>query len=340
MKLQHRMFALAALALALAPRATAQTGDQYLLTVDTVHTSVQFAIEVDALGACVPVVSSDCPLVGSLDIELHGGVLPIQTAQYKGGDLRCVGNLLAVIPNILPSLPPLLEVDIAGLALTPHSPTVPVSALGTFTVNEQYDVLDGLLVVKSLGLDAITIPLIGMTSDVARTHGLVQIDANGIRVVRQLGNTLVVQVPALGIHVRIALRGAVEARLHYPQPNEVCPSSVNLLGTTALLDLNGTVSISRDDLGLACSGATPGARSIAILGHLNANIPFGNGTLCIGGPLARLGSLNLDLTGSGLVNVHLGNLGLQVGSQHILQVVYRDGVNFNLSNALQILLCP
>lgn len=326
--------------LALAPAVQAQVGDRYLLTVDTVHTSVQFAIETDALGECLPVASSDCPLTGRLEAELHGGVLPLASGRYCGGQVDCVPHLLGWIPNVLPSLPPLLEVDVAGLRIEPSSTTFPVLANGAFTTNDSFQVLEGLLVVRAVGLDAITLPLVGLTSDTVRTHGIVQIDPNGIRLVRQIGNSLEVDVPVLNLRVRIALRGFVEAQFHYPLPTQTCASSLNHLGTLAQLDLTGTLSISRDDLGLHCVGAVPNARSIAILGSLRANVPFGNGTLCIGGPLVRLGGLNLGVDGSGSVAVHLGNLGVLVGSTRILQVVYRDATAFNLSDALEILACP
>lgn len=340
MTLLSRSLALASLAVVLAPQLQAQVNDKYLLNIDTVHTSVQFTIETDLLGLCLPVVSSDCPVVGHLDLELHGGLLPLQTCKYDGGDLTCVPNLLAYVPNVLPSLPNLLEVDVASLRLAPNSPTFPVLANGTFTVNESHQVLDGLLTVRPLGLDAITVPLVGMTTDMARTHGIIQIDDNGIRIVRQLGNTLVVDLPVLNTRIRIALRGYVEAQFHYPLPSEVCTSSPNHLGLAANLALSGTVSLSRDDLVLHCHDAVPGVRSIGLLGHVQANVPFGNGTLCIGGPLVRLGGLNIGSDGSGLVTVHLADLGVQVGTTHLLQVAYRDGLNFNLSNALQILACP
>lgn len=340
MTLFSRPLALATLAVVLAPQSQAQVNDKYLLNIDTVQTSVQFTIETDLLGLCLPVASSDCPIVGNLNVELHGGLLPLQTCKYDGGDVTCVPNLLAYVPNLLPALPNLLEVDVVGLRLAPNSPTFPVLANGTFTVNEVHQVLDGLLTVRPLGLDAITVPLVGMTTDVARTHGVIQIDDNGIRIVRQVGNTLLVDLPILNTQIRIALRGYIEAQFHYPLPSEVCTASLNHLGLAADLALSGTVSLSRNDLFLHCHDAVPGARSIGLLGHVQANVTFGNGTLCIGGSLVRLGGLNLGLDGSGSVAVHLGNLGVQVGTTHLLQVVYRDGLNFNLSNALQILACP
>lgn len=335
-----RLFALLGLALALAPSARAQVNDQYLLNIDTVHSSVRFTIETDLFGLTVPVVSDETPVAGHLDVELHGGLLPISTGRYNGGDVTCVGHLLSVVPNVLPSLPPLLEIDVAGLRLAPNSNTFPVLANGTFTVNESYDVLDGLLTVRPLGLDAITVPLLGLTSDVFRTHGVLDIDQNGIRLVRQVGNTLVVDVPVLNLQVRIALRGYVEAQFHYPLPTETCPASPNHLGTLATLDIAGTLSLSRDDLTLLIQGAVPNVRSIAILGNVRTNTVFGNGTLCIGGPLVRLGGLNIGRTGTGSLAVHLDALGIQVGNTTLLQVAYRDGLNLNLSNTLEILACP
>jgi len=332
--------ALALAALALAPNVRAQSNDQYLFTIDTVHTNVVYSIETDVLGLCVPVLNDACPMTGSLDVELHAGLLPIDDAAVKDGDVLCLPHLLAIVPNVLPSLPPLLEVDVEGLRLAPNSTTFPVLANGTFNICESYDVLDGLLKVKSLGLQPVTVPLVGLTSDAMRTHGRVQIDANGIRLSREIGNSLIVDVPILGIQVRIALRGIVEAQFHYPPPSQTCATTPNSVGAGATLDLSGTVSVSRNDLWLSCHGCPPGARSVAILGNVQAQAVFGQGQMCIGGNRLRLGSLNIGVDGTGSVSVPLGACGVQVGTTALLQVLYSDGAVVDLTNTLQILACP
>lgn len=326
--------------LASTPTVLAQSGDSYLFTVDTVHTSVRFALETSANGACLPLIDDSCPLTGGLSVDLHAGVLPIETARFHDGDVSCASHLLAFVPNALPSLPPLLEIDVESLRLAPNSPDFALLTDGSFVLNDGFHVLDGALKLKPLGLRAITVPLVGLTTDVARTHGRIDIQSNGIHVTREIGNALLVDVPILNLQVRLSLRGVVEAQCHYPAATESCATTPNHVGPGALLDLSGTVSVSRDDLFLGCHGCPANCRAIGILGSLHASVPFGSGTLCIGGPLRRLGSLGVTLGGDGLVAVHLGALGVQVGTTRIVQVVYRDGTVLDLSNALELLACP
>lgn len=334
------LFASLGLLAALAPSTSAQTNDQYVFQIDTVRTAVRFVVETDLHGLCVPVVDDECPLTGSLEVELHGGVLPIDSGKYDGGHVVCAPHLLSIVPNALRLLPPILEIDAENLAVRPNGTDYVVAANGLFTTWDQFEVLSGNLVLRPLGLQPITVPLVGMTSDNMRTHGEVRIDDQGIRLVREIGNTLVVDVPLLGLQVRIALRGVVEAQFSYPAAADVCPATPNSVGLGAVIDLDGTVSVSRDDLVLGIVGCPPNARTIAILGNVRANVVFDAGHLCIGGPLARLGSLEVGLDGTGLLDVHLADHGVLVGSTAILQVVYRDGTALDLSNALEILSCP
>ncbi len=126
-------------------------------------------------------------------------------------------------------------------------------------------------------------------------------------------------------------------------PGRGCPNSVHFGG--AVLIATGTPSLSNDTL-LLQGGNMPNGFSQYIQGTLVTGTPFGDGRLCIGGTITRLGIRQVINDSShypGGPDLPVSVQGLIVApGQRIYQVWYRDSANFcttatfNLSNALVI----
>jgi len=109
----------------------------------------------------------------------------------------------------------------------------------------------------------------------------------------------------------------------------------------------GSASISANDLILICNGVPAGETGLFFYGRQPAAMPFGNGTLCVGGNLFRLGVVQSDANGDSTFAVDNTALLTQgafaPGDLIQVQHWYRDLPSFQtsgLSNGLQILLAP
>jgi len=133
------------------------------------------------------------------------------------------------------------------------------------------------------------------------------------------------------------------------QPTSYCATSPNSAGSGALMGFSGSTSIALDDFVLQVSGAPPYRPGLFYYGPNPANLPFGDGRRCVGGPSFRL---PLDIVSpSGTVGRKVSlktppgppNLFLAGATLH-WQFWYRDPtggpVGFNLSNGLRSTFCP
>ncbi len=126
----------------------------------------------------------------------------------------------------------------------------------------------------------------------------------------------------------------------------------NSSGVGALALANGPFSMAADQLTVDASGLIPGQAALLFSGTLEHNGGagniFGDGLLCVSGPITRLGVKIPDASGQatwgpGLVS---SLVGAQVGDFRTLQVWYRDtagmpcGSGFNLSNGLRGTILP
>jgi hypothetical protein len=128
-----------------------------------------------------------------------------------------------------------------------------------------------------------------------------------------------------------------------------CLTSPNSAGAGARIAHSGSTSETLNDTELVVTGVPPGQIGIFFYGGGQAQMPFGQGWLCIGGSIQRLtppvvasaagtGALFLDLVGTTPSNE------IDAGETWNFQFWYRDpaggGALFNLSDGLQITFCP
>jgi hypothetical protein len=136
----------------------------------------------------------------------------------------------------------------------------------------------------------------------------------------------------------------------YDAPSAYCPGSPNSTGSPATLSDQGSTSLALNDLRFSVAGGPPGEKGLVILGTQQAQNPFGNGTLCLGGNLQRiLPPVTLSAEGKGIHPIDFEDptqptAQIAPGSTWYFQFWYRDSAagvgDFNLSNGLSATFCP
>ena len=327
--------------------ALATVNDHYPFTVDTLHSRLMYEINSN-LGLCDLGAGAHGEVTGTMILALHPGAFPISTGQYDGGDCACLPDLVGIVPNSVPGLPPLLEVRLSNLVVQQHSPTFQCDSEGTYLADVRLDCVGGNLDVSVSGGPFLPVPIIGATSDHARTQGQLWIDDAGIHVYREVGNAFTIDVPALNLELYIGIRGVIRGQFGYPAPTSFCPATPNSTGVPAQIGFAGTPSVSRNDGQLLAMSCPPNTTGVFVTGDQAVQVPFGNGTLCAGGNLFRFHAVQVSATGSAAMALDLdvppavGNI--VAGSRWNFQFTFRDaaagGAMFNASNALAIDFVP
>ena len=132
-----------------------------------------------------------------------------------------------------------------------------------------------------------------------------------------------------------------------------CESAPNSIGGGAQIFGYGSTSVAANDLQLVTTTAVPGQFGLFYYGAEKAEAPFGDGTRCVGGAIARiLPPQRADLLGDVSLMIDntrppfdAGAFALTAGATWHFQYWYRDprganGSGFNLSDALRITYCP
>lgn len=134
--------------------------------------------------------------------------------------------------------------------------------------------------------------------------------------------------------------GQADARL-------VCDPSPNAFEPAARLGWSGSGSLAADDLALAFAGLPPQSFGLVFQGEGVTRVPAGNGRLCVGANLARLGVVQADAAGRAAFAVDTTNppspaAAVQAGDTRVFQLWYRDvgGAGYNFSDALVLTFTP
>lgn len=150
------------------------------------------------------------------------------------------------------------------------------------------------------------------------------------------------------------------------QVNWFCSTSPNSVGPGMQINFEGTLSVGANDLILTASGGPVNQPGIFYYGALQMNggngVPFGQGIRCVGGsgPIFRVQGYESDIPYAFMdsagnatkpVDMNYGSPAsgpgqIQPGSIFSFQFWYRDptagphGLNFNLSDAMELTFCP
>ena len=127
-----------------------------------------------------------------------------------------------------------------------------------------------------------------------------------------------------------------------------CITTPNSTGLFARISSDGLPRLSVNAFSLTANGLPPSQFGVFFFGPLQVEIPFGDGFRCVGGQLTRLDP-PVQFDPSGLVQRQLDFTqsplsGFLAGDTTNFQLWYRDpqpvGFGFNLTNALEVTLCP
>lgn len=126
-----------------------------------------------------------------------------------------------------------------------------------------------------------------------------------------------------------------------------CVTSSNSVGSGAWISAEGSRSVHANNLVLN-AGAVPSHPGLLFFGPSMVQMPSGNGTLCVGGPLLRLaGQVAVSNMLTHALDVQQPTTcapPIVPGSAHRFQAWYRDpagnGAGFNLSDGLEVVFTP
>lgn len=139
----------------------------------------------------------------------------------------------------------------------------------------------------------------------------------------------------------------VSAGVACPSPVNSCTTAPNSVGAGAVMSWSGATYLSQNNFVLRCTGLRPGANGFFLAGQIAQQVPFCNGTSCVGGsafafPMQAanfLGSLYLPLDATTLP----AGMFIQPGTTWYFQAIYRDnragGALCNASDALTTVWC-
>ena len=136
-----------------------------------------------------------------------------------------------------------------------------------------------------------------------------------------------------------------------PGPTTYCGTSPNSVGSGATIGHAGSTSLVANDLVLISHGLVPGKPGLFYYGPNQTAVLLGEGVRCVDGNLTRLDVIVADALGSVADPLDLssppfssGPGAVDVGDVRNFQFWYRDpaggGAGFNLSDALELTLCP
>ncbi len=134
---------------------------------------------------------------------------------------------------------------------------------------------------------------------------------------------------------------AVLGFLHDPAgdgPTRYCAATANSSGAAADLHFTGTTSVAADDFALEAGPAPANTAGVFFHGAAQAQVPFGDGTLCVAAPHHRLGPSPTDAAGYAHLPFDAG--APAPGTTWYFQYWFRDlaagGTGVNLSRALAV----
>jgi len=143
--------------------------------------------------------------------------------------------------------------------------------------------------------------------------------------------------------------GAIPYDGNYPVGTTYCLANENSSGARGRIELSGTGRVSANNLGLSAHGLPGGVVSLFFIGTQMVDAPLGNGRLCAGGQIGRLGVEVAN--GAGIASHAFDNTSamggapaVAAGQTRTFQNWFRDvpggGEESNLTNAVAVPFSP
>ncbi len=287
-------------------------------------------------------------LSGTIVVGMNTGGNPVGSGDLPGaGDALISPDISGYIPNPLPFLPNLADLDLANVHVRVSTPNFGVDGAGNFSTQATVEIISGSLIVSALGTMT-SADLAGNTSAPEAINGTVNWIGTEYLISTPVNTTFPFSDTSSGVTGSITLVGTIVAS-HVPEaPNQYCTSTVNSSGAAGVMVSSGSPSIGIANLGLTTTGLPSSTFGIYFYGPTQVNLAFGDGFRCVGGSIQRLAPVNTGSLGS--VSQPFTNAALPIAGQLFVnqrtnvQFWFRDvpagGTGFNTSSALTILPMP
>lgn len=308
-----------------------------------------------SLGPLLGDPSNQFALSGNQIALLTAGSNPVSQVQLLPGGMALVApDIAARIPNILPFLPDLANIDIAGLVLE-FSSTVPASvdASGNFSIDVITTALSGIVTVAAIGQTPTTVDLAGTVGAPMSVTGTLVQNGTNLRLCAPISGLFTFADPASGASASIDLNGTLVGDWNCPAPVNYCQANPNSTGGPGLISAMGSTRLQDNNLELIASGLPSGEFAFFVASRTQGfvNSPGGSqGALCISGDIARFATQIGQVTaGQFSIQVDLNAIplnpqtSLQPGESLNFQCWHRDsnpGTTSNLTNGLSVVFCP
>ncbi len=319
----------------------------FTLTVDQANTNYTWT-GTTSIGALEGNPSNAFQLAGDVVFDLATGGSPVASGQWLSSDLLVTPDLSAKIPNSVIFLPPLAIIDVANMRFSISSDPFTVDAAGSFNTTTTLVVTSGLLTVTPLVGSATVTDLTGTVGPAAPTSGTINLVTGELVLSSPMVTSFMFTDPASGISATLGLNGVINASYDCPAPASYCVGAPNSVGPGSSIAGSGSTSMTAANFNLTANGCPANKPGLFFMGLNQVNVPLGNGNLCLGGSVKRFPVVISD--GAGVFsqavdfNALPGGLLLAAGQNANFQCWYRDvaagGAGFNLSDGLNVLLCP
>ncbi len=287
-------------------------------------------------------------LVGDVVMTLDTGGNPVGSGGFPGaGEARLTPDLHGEVPGGAGGAP-IFTIDLLDTSVRFSSPVFPVDVASDFSTPVTVEVIAGTLVLDDLaGAQSVT-DLAGLVGAPVPTTGEIRWASNRYELVFPIQIGFDFDDPITGISGALLLGGMLRSEYHPTPPAAYCQSSPNSVGAGAQLSASGSTSIGNGDLMLLTTGLPNDQFALHLYSSTRWDVPFGNGTRCIGPSPYRLKPASTGLFGELLDPCQSSLLpaggDVVVGDVRYFQCWYRDpqagGAQFNLSNGLSVTFTP
>jgi hypothetical protein len=336
--------AVASATLALSGLAAAQS---FTLTVDQANSNYTWN-GTTSIGALEGNPSNTFQLSGNVEFDLATGGSPVASGQWLGADMLVTPDLSGKIPHPLSFLPPLATIDVAGMRFSISSDPFTVDAAGNFSTTSILLVTAGTLTVTPLTGGATVTDLTGTLGPPSPTSGTINLVTGVLELSSPMATSFMFTDPQSGISATLGLNGVINAEYDCPAPTNYCVGAANSVGAGSSMAGLGSTSMAAASFTLTADGCPANKPGLFFMGLNQISVPLGNGNLCLAGSVKRFPVV--ISSGAGVFsqpvdfNVLPGGLVLNAGRNANFQCWYRDvqggGSGFNLSDGLNVVLCP
>jgi hypothetical protein len=309
----------------------------------------------------------------NVDLTLQSGAQPFASGAFSaGGAVGTSVDLHGKIPSGIPGVN-LATIDVNGLTMRATSPSFAIGGGGAFSATVTLTALSGTLVVNPAFGSPSNTPLAGNSSTPTAVNGNLTLVGSNYHMVAPINTVFAFTDPGTGATGSITLIGTITADHPFMRAfcagdgtGTACPCANNSPvgqnrgclhsgGVGARIVASGIPSLTNDTLVLTGSSQPPGTLGLFFQGTAQggggSGLAFGDGLLCVGGTITRLGVKAAPAGTSsyptvGDPTVSAQGVVLSAPTTRTYQLWYRDAVafcsasTFNLTNGTQVQWMP